>query len=351
MPSPPMNLALWAAALQSLDMGTQHPVLSEKSILMRQRSKWKKQQEAHNKKFLLPHLETTTERALKPLLPKLGLGPDQVISRPKKVTLAHKLGILETPKSLSEMDWGVVKDKARKMNEGYRADCAICCESFGVRPQQCLKAYERHINAKKCPLCRQAEYEVLSTSDAAISHITRCATKIQATWRMWRERKKYLNYRQTTMPTQPVLRNKYCVQKLADVNRELSIQVVEERWRLDDFFKELDKTIQTSRSVCSRLDAMDEESNLRKMAAGVYGRTQHPLLEQCPICLGGLSGNRKIAVLSCTHIIHSKCLKSFESFAEGVPTCPICRSTYTCVNVSSKRFGELECSGGAINPT
>jgi len=46
----------------------------------------------------------------------------------------------------------------------------------------------------------------------------------------------------------------------------------------------------------------------------------------CPICMEPFSSSCEV-LLSCSHIFHQTCLRSFENFLrDGVPSCPLCRS-------------------------
>ncbi|KAJ3393892.1 hypothetical protein HDU84_000855 [Entophlyctis sp. JEL0112] len=57
--------------------------------------------------------------------------PDVRVDRPAKLTLAQRIGIVEQPRALlTNEEWTVVKEKARVASDGFRADCAICCEPF-----------------------------------------------------------------------------------------------------------------------------------------------------------------------------------------------------------------------------
>ncbi|CAG9464963.1 unnamed protein product [Pedinophyceae sp. YPF-701] len=53
-------------------------------------------------------------------------------------------------------------------------------------------------------------------------------------------------------------------------------------------------------------------------------RARGDLTSRCAICLDGF-GNQKQTLLSCSHVFHSTCIKSFERYA-GVRVCPICRA-------------------------
>jgi hypothetical protein len=46
----------------------------------------------------------------------------------------------------------------------------------------------------------------------------------------------------------------------------------------------------------------------------------------CPICMEPFSSGCEV-LLSCSHIFHQTCLRSFENFLrDGIPSCPLCRS-------------------------
>ncbi|XP_068160044.1 RING finger protein 32 isoform X2 [Antennarius striatus] len=216
-------------------------------------------------------------------------------SAPPPLTLAQKLGLVASPAGrLTENEWTLVK--ARSVRQGDSAlPCAICREEFLLQPQVllscshvfhrvCLQAFERFSRRKCCPMCRKEQYETRVIHDAAHLFRHKCATRIQACWRGYAVRTRYRNLRKTICPKDKVLRRKFFERKV------------------------------TQRDV-----------------------------KDCPICLTALRSpglhtdagspnrqhQRRVVLLSCSHLFHQFCLEAFEAFApESRPSCPLCRSVY-----------------------
>ena len=150
---------------------------------------------------------------------------------PKPLSLAQKLGLVERPPDrLTPSQWESVKTASQT-----RADhsCPICQERFTHQDQvllscshvyhrSCLESYEKYARTKSCPMCRQGNYEKrlsfhgrrVYQSQCAIKYVSsRSCNRIQKTWRMWTERKKYLEHCRLNPPKDPKLRNKYHLNK------------------------------------------------------------------------------------------------------------------------------------------
>lgn len=153
-------------------------------------------------------------------------------------------------------------------------------------------------------------------------------TRIQKTFRMWKCRQEYLRYRESHVPTQDVLKTKYCLEKMSKFNNLLFDSVSESNQKLDALLSHLDRQIS--------LTAV--KKNASKMWKVVFEKTRTRGSDDCPICLqkvvlpktieGSLS--RKIYLLSCSHAVHCACLKTLERFQQIDPVfkCPICREEY-----------------------
>jgi hypothetical protein len=98
-------------------------------------------------------------------------------------------------------------------------------------------------------------------------------------------------------------------------------------------------------SLAERLGLVDKpplpksQAEWRQIENKFLHRTMKNITEEsCPICYENLQFNDQV-ILSCSHVFHSTCLKSFEVFMrnKGKPkACPICRLT----NYDSKPFVE-----------
>ncbi|KAI8614672.1 hypothetical protein BC830DRAFT_1126327 [Chytriomyces sp. MP71] len=365
------NVSLWAAALQDhyFTHGTNSPNIS-KSVT-RQREKWERENRRRQQQLgqihngvRLPKLSsvsaTPSDRTVNRVKSLIQLGPDIVLDKPPKVTLAQKLGLLETPRQpLPASEWQNIKQKAHTTHAAYRTDCAICHEPFAAYSQvilscshsfhrACIAAYERHTKSKRCPLCRCSDYQMLATSDAARVFYEDAAVRIQAAWRGWQCRKRYLRYRADNVPRHPLLKKKYHMNRLNELSAALDSQVRSDTDEIDALFREMDLSMQASRDAFKKFEEVYREPiDWDVVFEGIYRRRAQPLEEACSICLCDLSEfiergsfakavggrkpkQRKVSVLSCGHLLHHSCISSFEKFkSEGAKNvCPVCRSEY-----------------------
>ncbi|TPX63453.1 hypothetical protein CcCBS67573_g08676 [Chytriomyces confervae] len=252
------------------------------------------------------------------------------------------MGILESPPQwLNPCEWSEIKEKAKKSHASYSngAECAICCEPFAALSQvvlscghsfhrNCIHAYERHTRSKRCPLCRTHNYETLITSDAKLAYFRDAATKIQSVWRMWRCRCVYVQYRWDHVPKHPLLRKQFHLDKLHKLNQTLDLQMRRDKRGMDALFREMDLSIKLNQDAFDKFtEWYPEEDDWDYVLDQAYKRNVNPLEESCSICLSSLSEHkcqdsvknarqqRKIALLSCGHVLHDLCISSFEKYS------------------------------------
>ncbi|ORY42823.1 hypothetical protein BCR33DRAFT_718033 [Rhizoclosmatium globosum] len=363
------KVALWSAALQDHYFTKQPPSVQTKAA-HKQRQKWER--EAKRRQGLLPvrlpKLQSVgspspTESQLdRPILttPTLNLIPDIALDRAPKITLAQKMGIIEAPKQLlTKSEWEQVKVKAKAQET---KECAICCEPFRNLSQvilscshsfhkACIQSYERYTNSKRCPLCRAVGYETLLTSEAAAEYYHNAATKIQSTWRMHKLHKSYLHHRKTHEPKHPLLKRKFHMERLTQMNQEFEGQMKEDECEMDQVLREMEGALRLSRDTFEKFSTFYREpEDWDQIIDGVYKRNELPLQESCSICLCELAPpdetsialaadqyaakklrKRNIALLSCGHLLHQKCISNLERFHVGEKKgtfCPVCRAEY-----------------------
>ena len=104
---------------------------------------------------------------------------------------------------------------------------------------------------------------------------------------------------------------------------------------IENLFAELDQSIALSRAT---LDAAEKQ--LQRVPETDWHLVREKAAERdikdCPICIMPLRGKPQ-ALLSCSHIFHHSCLKSFEHFAaatRGNTGCPLCREVYQSIELS-----------------
>ncbi|KAI9352060.1 hypothetical protein BDR26DRAFT_323030 [Obelidium mucronatum] len=383
--SDPRKVTVWAAALQDHYFGQKESTTMSKTT-SKQREKWERESKRRQNlmHIRLPKIVTNsrtptncnmTPSTLKTNAPPqhtlhssrvnpVKLQPDIVLDKPPKITLAQKIGIIESPpKLLTKNQWNEVKEKAKSTHGTYRTDCAICCEPFAALSQvilscghsfhqACIKSYEKHTHSKRCPLCRTTGYETLVTSDAASVYYNDAAVKIQSVWRMWQCRRLYLKHRREHIPNHPLLKRRYHMEKLSSLNQSLSRQIQNDNCEIEQVFRDMEQSLKISRDTFEKFSAFyTEPQDWDEVVEKIYNRKENPLEEPCSICLCDLTpktekgeiavaadahsvralSKRKVAMLSCGHLFHWKCITNMEKFNSGCAAhvCPICRSKYT----------------------
>ncbi|KAJ3285842.1 RING finger protein 32 [Borealophlyctis nickersoniae] len=284
---------------------------------------------------------------------------------PRPLTLAQKLGFVPCPPPrLSPGQWEDVKRVSEKRDD-FTHPCAICQEAFTMEDQvllscshvfhrTCLESYERYIQKKSCPLCRQANYEKRLSFEGRRKYQNLAAVRIQKTWRMWRVRKVYLQMRRETAPKEPILLAKWHMDKLSQYSESLATQITSDR-QLRDLFRELDAQVAQSRNIIDATTAkfatLDQPQTPSTNWDQVYSKVceRAPIADDvCPICIcpldssshasgGGSSAKKKkkLTLLSCAHVFHDTCLSRFEMYDVNLyhHVCPVCRAGYERIEV------------------
>ncbi|TPX66737.1 hypothetical protein SpCBS45565_g04283 [Spizellomyces sp. 'palustris'] len=178
----------------------------------------------------------------------------------KPLTLAQRLGIVaRPPPRLTSDEWETVKDLSLKRDNGVDP-CPICQEPFTTEHQvllscshlfhrACLDSYERYVQKKSCPLCREANYEKRLIFEGKKRFLHTAATIIQKTWRMWVKRRRYQTYRKNHPPNDPCLLSNWHMERLSDYTDILAQQVHFESQELQSFLREMDNTLVQSRTT------------------------------------------------------------------------------------------------------
>ncbi|KAL2919973.1 RING finger protein 32 [Polyrhizophydium stewartii] len=323
---------------------------------------------------------------------------DRAIDAPRaQLTLAEKLGLVPRPaERLTDQAWRSVKARAAQRGD-MAHPCPICQEPFTLEDQlllscshifhrNCLESYERFTNQKCCPLCRERDYQKMLTAEGRREYRRQCATKIQKTWRMWAQRKRYLEYRRTHPPKDPRLLAKYSLEKLSSCSDRLAASIASSTREIDELLRELDAQVASSRQIIDSTTATFEALRLTDPHMvdwdALLVRACERGLETCAICImplesgkacikamqaqvpaqpkaadlsssGGIGkscdgangvaahtrGWRKLALLSCSHVFHEKCIQCFERFnvARGSDhVCPVCRGAYSRVELEQQ---------------
>ena len=261
------------------------------------------------------------------------------------LTLAQRMGLAEAPEpELTASEWEHIAGISRE-RDASRQPCVICCEPFKDERQvllscghtfhrQCLRSWERHSKSRNCPVCRKQHYRKRGIDDGANLYREECTVQIQAAFRGALARRATAKALRHANPTRM---RRYCEQRLSGLTDQLIGQIEAERSEVDDLFAEIDGAIAASRVLMG--DSIDWEH------AEEVARERG--LADCPVCLAPLcaatgqgDATEPLALLSCTHVFHRRCLASFERFSiTPACLCPVCRSAYSkqdmAVDVSS----------------
>lgn len=256
----------------------------------------------------------------------------------------------------------------------------------------CLQAFERFTGKKSCPMCRKEQYQTRVIHEGSRFHKHKCATKIQACWRGYIVRCWYSKLRESNPPKDPKLRKKFYEEKLHNITdrmvRSCDFDVHSFLCEMDrsleasrNVFRDFDTRFQqisedewdkiqlkavergaTDCPIClttlvsktymkkspsslnNNLELMDVSSisqqetsiNTNILQSGkntqCYSSRPHKQVsKQCDIqCThNNQSADRKITLLSCSHVFHDTCLQMFEELNMEVnKVCPVCRSKY-----------------------
>ncbi|KAH6565774.1 hypothetical protein BASA50_003371 [Batrachochytrium salamandrivorans] len=321
------------------------------SLRQRQLKKWSKDTERLNKPSSVSIINKTAFE---------DDGYDSVLDPPRRIlTLAEKLGIVVKPaERLSDHAWSTIKSKTISRGD-ISHPCPICQEPFTVQDQNCLDSYEKHVQLKCCPLCRDTDYQKMLTAEGRRQYRSDCAIRIQKTWRMWACRKKYLAYRHTYPPKDPILLEKYHMDKLEKYNNALVASMQSSTQKLDGFIQSLDIHVAASKRIIESTMAAMQGLQVTKKTDVDWDETYIAACERetdtCAICIMPLNPNQhtekqrqreigirttpsgkphtkrvRLGLLSCSHIFHWICLERLERFDIGrsIHVCPICRASY-----------------------
>jgi hypothetical protein len=242
-------------------------------------------------------------------------------------SLAQKMGIFECKnKRLDLTEWQVIARDAERRDEKA---CSICQSRFNsdvhvllscshVYHQPCIASYEKFLGKRQCPLCRKVDYQKFQFSRNKEYY---CII-IQKYVRMWLARKRYLVYRRTNVPKNPVLVPKYCIDKLRKLNMRFESQVAKSTTEIANLFAQIDLMMPT-RNLVPKIKATC--INWPKVFRTATKRGD----DNCSICIQMLSldnpqPSKPLLLLECSHVYHSSCLGSLEKYTSK-RECPVCR--------------------------
>ena len=245
------------------------------------------------------------------------------------LTLAQRMGLAEAPEpELTPSEWDAITATSRA-RESSREPCVICQEPFMTSKQvllscghtfhrTCLRSWERHSKSRCCPVCRKLHYRKRTIDDGANLYREECVVRLQAAARGALARRATAKALRHLNPTR---RRRYCEQRLGGLADRLIRGLDAEHSAVDDLFAEIDSSVAASRALLGGGDGDDW------VALEALSRARG--LGDCPVCLNACTEAEPLALLSCTHVFHSRCLDSFETFSlQTTCKCPVCRAPH-----------------------
>jgi hypothetical protein len=264
------------------------------------------------------------------------------------LTLAQKIGLKEITKMpLSLEEWKSLENLTIKRND-HKSNCPICLESFHLKDTMilscshvfhkiCIKNFEKFSNNKKCPICRQSNYESKIYYKDKEYIIKYNIILIQKNYLGYSLRLKlYKNIFKHEMPNNKHLRSIYSHWKIKELTVNMC-KIMEEKIKeshneITDLVKQVKQiSIENTQSIkeiikTNRIDLTLDESSFDWNK--IYREMQKRSNDNCAICFGSLNRKNNY-LLNCTHCFHKNCLDSFERFdCYYERRCPICRKNY-----------------------
>ncbi|KAL1511593.1 hypothetical protein AB1Y20_006387 [Prymnesium parvum] len=246
-----------------------------------------------------------------------------------ELTLAQRMGLSDAPPpELTPPEWEAIAARSREAEES-RQPCVICCDDFRTQKQvllscghvfhrECLTSWERHSRSRVCPVCRKQHYRKRSLHDGANLYRGECATRLQAHFRGYRARKMH---GAAIRRLNPARQRRYCEDRLSSLTDRLVGRLDAQHDELDAFFAQLDSSVAASRLAIHAPPVAwpHVEASARRRG-----------FSDCPVCLAAFGPHDRIALLSCSHAFHERCIDSFERFSlSPLCTCPVCRASYS----------------------
>lgn len=256
--------------------------------------------------------------------------------------------------------------------------------------RNCLSSFEKFSKSadRFCPVCRSCNYQKKVTHVGSRCFQIQCTIRLQALWRGHRARAAfYLMLRDYYHQGFGLkhLRQQFYEKELQDfssrISRDVDVMssevssmlqssdaILREGRELDDLFNEmlaqrlsgLDEngdgaggssqqataqrpTEATAQSIFAFDKALDTTGSAGIDWKDVLARAASREDNDCAVCMCSISLRpvkrqsksdppldlRPIALLSCSHVFHDKCIASFELYRkEDIPQCPMCRCAY-----------------------
>ena len=251
-------------------------------------------------------------------------GPSAVPVAP--LTLAQQLNLVPRPvrQQLSEVDWVRIAEASERRGDSQQP-CPICCEPFGLDEQlllscshtlhaACLSSLERFTQQRVCPCCRHRDYDKRVIVTATEARRTRAAIVIQRVWRGYTARCRVA----AMPPIDPVKRSAFYVHRLEATASQYEDELAALFARCDSTLAESRRTIREAEE--QRHQPTDHLWQRVRQRATSKARSER-VVESCCICCeplqqGGGAGDR-LVLLSCSHVLHRQCLRSYEQFTSG----------------------------------
>lgn len=259
-----------------------------------------------------------------------------------KLTLAQRLGLVEKPNApLSHEQWAAVEKKS-EMREEYKGKCPICHEHLGKEPtvilscshifhKLCITSFEKYSRTKACPICRKQSYEKKTYKTSQDYYYIYCIVKIQSHIRKYICHEKFIKHMVSHPSLNVQVNRKYAQLHMKRLDFKLNKHLTNKETQIDKLFSDLEQKLAASQAAVSALKNLNRSKNPEFSDvnwAEITVKAIERCEKNCPICLQNLEARRETTILSCSHVFHTKCIESFESFSIQTPCCPVCRAEY-----------------------
>ena len=240
------------------------------------------------------------------------------------VTLAQQLNLAPrlVRQQLTDEDWLRIAEASQRRGDSQQP-CPICCEPFGLDAQlllscshtlhaACLSSLERFTQQRVCPCCRHRDYSTRVLVSPVEAKRSRAAIAIQRVWRGYRAR-----CRVAAMPPRDLHK------RSAFYVKRLEAAAAQHEDELAELFASCDVTLAAARHTIREAEQQHEQPSehlwqrVRQRATSKAQSEQNRGAETCCICCETLHNGGRLVLLSCSHVLHRQCLRSYEQYTSG----------------------------------
>lgn len=301
------------------------------------------------------------------------------------LSMAQSRGLVAAPKPIStamkDYEWESIEKELAFRQDSH---CPICMEGFNrgyevllscshMYHRSCLQSFEKFMKTaeRSCPICRTTNYQKKITRAGTKAYEAVCARTIQKNWRGHWCRCLYYDELKLFYKNGGFIssgyRKKFFEKELFSHTNRITKEATSMENEVKELFSSMDEVMKNNRELDMAFDLMMmerrnfeglggsldfESTEMGREAGSIYEekteKTEdgtiiqwNELLEQakrrrnadCAICMSGVckNRNRRVVLLSCSHMFHQRCIMMLEQFVEETrshPLCPMCRCPF-----------------------